>query len=68
MLAIEKVWSAAKAYYNKRILAIRDEIDEERFRVLVKESLRQLTPAKIDSLTRSNYGYISSLLRQQLAV
>ena len=41
-LGIEKVWSAAKTYFKKRLLASKNEIDDAQFRKMVLDSFKQL--------------------------
>ena len=41
-LGIEKVWSAAKTYFKKRLLACKNEIDDAQFRKMVLDSFKQL--------------------------
>ena len=63
-LGIEKVWSAAKTYFKKRLLASKNEIDDAQFRKMVIESFTQLPEQKLKNLLRSNHAYIIKMLNE----
>lgn len=57
------MWSAAKGYFQKRLLANQEELNQSAFERLVLESFAQLGPEKLANLTGSNRAYIESMLR-----
>ena len=57
--AIEKVWSVAKAYYNKRMIARPlAELNRQQFLQDVEETFAAIDPAVISRLAYANRGYI----------
>ena len=57
--AIEKVWSVAKAYFNKRMIARPlQELNKQQLDDYVEEAFRAIEPAVIARLTHANRAYI----------
>ena len=67
LAAIEKVWSVAKAYFNKQLLQIKEEVSVDRFRLLVLHSFAQIPPHKITNLILANGKYIRDVLKADVA-
>ena len=66
--AIEKLFWAAKSRFTKRLMSYDGEMDEDRFRQLVMESLDSIPTEKILRLCKSNRKFVAKMLHVKLII
>ena len=59
------MWSVAKAYFNKRMIARpMQELNRQQLHEYVEEAFRAIDQEVISRLTHANRSYIQSVLKQ----